>query len=330
MDKLLITGASGFLGSFLIKEALGRNVETYAGIRSTSSKNQLTDPNIQFCEIDFEDKAGLETLLMKHKFDYIIHNAGITRASSASEYFKVNADYTEHFGRLALKINPALKKFVFISSIESFGSADGTPNQLVEEGIDPNPRTIYGQSKQRAEQKLKAIEGLPFIILRPTAIFGPFEKDIFAVFKTINKFRFAPIVGSKKIKYTFVYVKDVARVTLDACLSEITQKAYFVGDGRIYSIEQFNRYIAESFQMKTFSVVIPYFLLDGVVHITSLLDKITGSTSLLNKEQVDKFRAQNWDCDISPLVRDFNFQPAYNLKAAIKETSDWYLANKWL
>jgi len=168
MSKILITGASGFVGSWLVKEALTRGLKTYAGIRSTSSKDLLPEEGVNYCIIDFEDEAGLEQILTEHQFDYVIHNAGVTRTGQNSTYFKVNVDYSVLLARLCKKVLPDFKKFVYISSIESHGSADGTPEGVVKNGITPSPRTTYGQSKLRAEKALLEIDNFPMIILRPT------------------------------------------------------------------------------------------------------------------------------------------------------------------
>ena len=82
MAKLLITGASGFIGSFLVEAALKRGYEVYAGVRHTSSRKYLQDPTIKFLEIDFEDEAKLHSSLQEHTFDYVIHAAGVTAATN--------------------------------------------------------------------------------------------------------------------------------------------------------------------------------------------------------------------------------------------------------
>ncbi len=330
MAKILITGASGFVGSWLVREAIDRGLDTYAGIRSTSSKKLLPSEGFQYCVIDFEDPQSLETILKKHQFEYIIHNAGVTRTHQHSIYIKVNVDYSVLLAQLALKTNPNLKKYVYISSIESHGSADQTPDGVIDDRTIPMPRTIYGQSKLRAERALKKIEALPLIIMRPTAVFGPGERDFFMVFDTIKKYRFAPIMGSKKIKYSFIYVKDLARAVLDATLSQYVNKAYFVSDGKIYRISQFTGGIARALNVKTFGFTIPFGVLSAIVAGTTVIDRITGSKSLLNQEQLAKMKALNWDCDISPLVYDLNFQPRYTMDDATAETVQWYQDQGWL
>ena len=74
MSKILITGASGFVGSFLVEEALSRDLDVYAGIRSTSSRKWLQDPKINFIELNLSDQNSLQQDIQLHQFDYIIHN----------------------------------------------------------------------------------------------------------------------------------------------------------------------------------------------------------------------------------------------------------------
>lgn len=331
MPKILITGASGFVGSWLVREALGRGLEVYAGIRASSSKALLTDPKINFSIIDFEDDVALTKLLKKEQFDFIIHNAGVTRAQNNKDYFRVNVDYTVKLAKLAKEeIGAQLKKFIFISSIEAYGSADNTPYGVIDNTIEPSPRTTYGQSKLRAERALAEVDDLPLIVLRPTAVFGPGERDLFAFWQTVKRYRVTPVVGNKKIKYTFVYVKDLVRVVLDATLSDIKDKSYFVSDGRIHKMQDYLANIATSLDIKPLSFTIPYVALDTASVVTGIFDKITGKKSLLNAEQIAKAKAQNWDCDISNLVDDFDYQSKYSLKEAVEETTQWYLKEGWL
>lgn len=331
MPKVLITGASGFVGSWLVKEAMGRGLDVYAGIRATSSKALLTDPKINFSIIDFEDDEGLAKLLNEGQFDLVIHNAGVTRAQNNSDYFRVNVDYTVKLAKLAQEASgEKLKKFIFISSIEAYGSADETPDNVVDNSIEPSPRTTYGQSKLRAEKALGGVEGLPLIVLRPTAVFGPGERDLFAFWQTVKRYKITPVVGNKNIKYTFIYVKDLVRVVLDATLSDIKGKSYFVSDGRIHKMQDYLGNIATSLSIKALSFTIPYIALDTASVVIGVFDRLTGKKSLLNDEQIAKAKAQSWDCDISDLVKDFDYQAQYSLQQAVEETTQWYLQEGWL
>jgi len=331
MAKILITGANGFVGSWLVSESINRGLDTYAGIRSTSNRDLLSDERTNFCTLDFEDEASLRSILEQQQFDIIIHNAGVTRAQNNSDYFRVNCDYTVRLAELAKEVlGQHLKKFIFISSIEAYGSADHTPDGYVSNETKPSPRTTYGLSKLRAERSLAQIKDLPLLVMRPTAVFGPGEKDLFAFWQTVKRYKVTPVVGNKKIKYTFVYVKDLVRVVIDAALSPIHGKSYFISDARIHKMSDFLQYIADSLGVKALRFTIPYVILDTATSITSIFDKITGKKSLLNEEQMAKAKAQNWDCDISNLVQDFKYQSKYSLKEAVEETTTWYVEEGWL
>ncbi len=107
MKKILITGASGFIGSFLVEEALKRNYEVYAGVRSSSSRKYLTDSRIKFFETELSDKDTLKQKFSEtEKFDCVIHNAGLTKTCKNEEFNTVNFQYTKillkHF-RKAIK-----------------------------------------------------------------------------------------------------------------------------------------------------------------------------------------------------------------------------------
>ena len=120
------------------------------------------------------------------------------------------------------------------------------------------------------------------------------------------------------------------RVALDATLSSQVNKGYFVTDGRIHNIKHFTGAIADAFGVKPLGFTIPFGVMDALCSVTKVYDKITGNKSLINPEQVAKMKARNWDCDIAPLVRDFNFSPRYSLQEAVEETAQWYLENKFL
>lgn len=97
--KILITGASGFIGSFIVEEALKRGFETWAGVRATSSRRYLTDSRIHFVELNLADEGELEKQLSGHDFDYIVHAAGATKCIHKDDFFKINTGGTKILSR---------------------------------------------------------------------------------------------------------------------------------------------------------------------------------------------------------------------------------------
>ena len=95
MESILITGASGFIGSFIVEEALKRRFSVWAGVRPTSSRQYLKNRKIHFLELDFAHPNELRAQLSGHKgtynkFDYIVHCAGVTKCFDKKAFDYVN------------------------------------------------------------------------------------------------------------------------------------------------------------------------------------------------------------------------------------------------
>jgi UDP-glucose 4-epimerase len=111
-ERVLITGASGFVGYHLIAEALKNNMEVFAAVRKSSKTDHLKNFDIQYIYPDFDDVSSLKKELDKNKYDYIIHAAGVTKARSRKEYDHINAGYTHNIALAAIENNNKLKKMV--------------------------------------------------------------------------------------------------------------------------------------------------------------------------------------------------------------------------
>ncbi|MDG2451009.1 MAG: NAD(P)-dependent oxidoreductase, partial [Saprospiraceae bacterium] len=305
MEKILITGASGFVGSFLVEEALKNGLDTYAGIRSSSSKQWLQDERINFIEMNLSNENQLSELMHEHQFDYIIHNAGVTKSNSKSDFFRVNVEFTHNLVTSSSKIK-SLKKFSFMSSLAAYGPADFQENKILSNDSEPNPVTTYGKSKLRAERKLKEVAGLPLLIFRPTGIFGPRESDFLTAFKAIQN-GFSPHVGLSDQWISLVYVKDLVRVIMDATISSVSNKSYFVTDGNLYKATKFNAIIADKLGKSPLKIKVPLPLVYAVASISEGISRLTGNASILNMDKFAEIKARTLDCDISELVNDFDY-----------------------
>ena len=328
MKKILITGASGFVGSHLVEEALNRNLEVHAGVRKTSSRQFLKNKKIHFFEMDFSDKKDLAEKLNKAEFDFIVHNAGIVSAPKLQDYFTVNYEYVKNLIE-ALNKNK-LDKFIYISSLASFGPASSSDlSDFLKEEDKPKPINTYGKSKLQSEEYIKSLDNFPYVIVRPTAIYGPREKEILTFFKLINQ-HIEGYIGNKKQHLTFIYVKDLAKTILDAALSKVSQKSYFISDGKYYSQNELGKYAKQFLNKKTLRFHVPVSLVRGIAWLLEQPAKITGNYPALNLEKVRILESMNWKCDLTALKEDLNFQPQYDLERGLAETIEWYKKEGWL
>ena len=186
--KILITGASGFIGSFIVEEALKRGFETWAAFRKSSSKEWLQDERIRFIELNLSSKAQLVEQLRGQDFDYVVHAAGVTKCLNKADFHRINTEGTKNLVEALIEVEMPLKRFVFVSSLSIFGAIkEQQPYEAIRESDTPQPNTEYGRSKLAAEQYLEKKKGLPYIILRPTGVYGPREKDYFIMAKSIQQ-----------------------------------------------------------------------------------------------------------------------------------------------
>ncbi|MFT4760740.1 MAG: nucleoside-diphosphate-sugar epimerase [Paraglaciecola sp.] len=330
MKKILITGASGFVGSFLVAEALERGLEVHAGVRKTSSRKYLQDDRIHFFEVNFTDIEGMAQRMKAQQFDYIIHNAGIVGAPKREDYFRVNCEYTKNFVQAIEQADLELKKFTYTSSLAAYGPASNEDlNDFVKETDIPKPITAYGESKLKAEQFLKKQDDLPWLIMRPTAVYGPRETDIYSFFQIVNR-RLETYIGFDKQQLTFIYVKDLVRVMLDATLSDFQQKAYFIADGDMHPAQDLGKYAKQFLNRKTLTINVPTGLVRVIAFLAEGGGKLIGNMPTFNLEKVAELQSKNWRVDASGIEQDFNFKAKYNLEKGLEETLNWYKENKWL
>ncbi len=324
MKTVLITGASGFIGSFLVEEALKRNYTVYAGVRKTSNRQYLQDKKINFIEFDFSNKESIKKVLeTNERFDYIIHAAGIVKTCDENEFEKVNYRNTKEFVKSLTETGKTPRKFLFVSSLAAYGPGDEKSLKPVSETDTPHPVTLYGKSKLKAEKYIKSLNGFPYIILRPTGVYGPREKDYYMAFKTVKK-GLEPYLGTKEQYLTFLHVNDFARLAFDALESEIINKSYFVTDLKHYTAVEFNAIVKKLLNKKTVTVVFPKWFVKPYVFLSEKISCFAGKPTTLNSDKYNELIAKNWLCDSNGIVNDFSFVPEYDLEKGLKQTIDWF------
>ncbi|MBO4825672.1 MAG: NAD(P)-dependent oxidoreductase [Prevotella sp.] len=331
MEKILITGASGFIGSFIVEEALNRGMEVWAAVRKSSSRAFLKDERIRFVELNMQDEEQMTEALHEVEPDYVVHAAGVTKSLHREDFLKVNTEGTRHLVNALQRLDKLPRRLVYLSSLSIFGPIrEQQPYTEIRESDTPQPNTAYGESKLQAEQFLDSECRIPYVVLRPTGVYGPREKDYFLVAKSIKAHSdFA--VGFRRQDITFVYVRDVVQAVFLALERGASGRKYFLSDGEVYQSEAFSRLIRQELGNPwCLRITAPIWLLRAVSWCGELTGRLTGSISALNNDKYHIMRQRNWRCDIRPAIDELGYKPEWQLESGVKETIKWYKDNKWI
>ncbi len=329
--KILITGASGFIGSFIVEEALRRGFETWAAVRKSSSRAFLQDKRIHFIELDFSSETQMTEQLTGLQFDYIVHAAGVTKCLDKADFHRINTEGTQHLVRVLLALQMRIKRFVYISSLSIMGAIrEQQPYTEILESDVAKPNTAYGKSKLEAEKWLATVKDLPYVILRPTGVYGPRERDYFMMAKSIQSHTdFA--VGYKQQDITFVYVTDVVQAVFLALEKGQSGRKYFLSDGEVYQSSTFSNLIRKELGNPWWiRITVPIWVLRVVTFIGEYVGRLTGKVTALNNDKYNIMRQRNWRCDIEPARKELGYEPKVKLEEGVRRSIQWYKDNKWL
>ena len=338
--KILITGASGFIGSFIVEEAINRGFEVWAAMRKSSSRQFLSDNRIHFIELNLSSEEALKQQLAGHSFDYVVHAAGVTKCLDKQDFFRINTEGTQHLVCALQASDMPLKRFVYISSLSIMGAIrEEMPYQEIRESDKAQPNTAYGKSKLMAEQWLDAKnqqltangqEPFPYVILRPTGVYGPRERDYFMMAKSIKAHTdFA--VGFKQQDITFVYVTDVVQAVFLALEKGTTGRRYFLSDGEVYQSSTFSNLIRRELGNPWWiRITAPIWLLRVITFFGEYIGRLTGKVTALNNDKYHIMRQRNWRCDIEPAHQELGYEPQIKLEEGVRRSIKWYKENKWL
>ncbi|MEP7145096.1 MAG: NAD(P)-dependent oxidoreductase [Ferruginibacter sp.] len=326
-ESVLITGASGFLGYHIIHAAIEKRLNVYAAVRKNSNIEHLEGLPLQYLFLNYDDEEDMTRQLAENRIEYIIHAAGDTKAITQEAYNHINATYTSNLAKAAEKLGGNFKKMVFISSLAAVGPLHDIHNKITEE-TPPNPVTAYGRSKLLAEKCLAEI-AIPTTILRPTAIYGPRDKNIFIMIKMINK-GLDPYMGKIVQQLSFVHAGDVADVAVKSLLINEAAGIYNITDGNSYDRYQFSDMVKNLLKKKAFRFHIPMPMVRSLAFCLEITNGWLKKTSVINREKLHELIAKNWICDISKAKRELAFVPKFDLQTGLEDSVDWYKKNKWL
>lgn len=335
MAKILITGAGGFIGGYLVAQALERGHETWAAVRRSTNREFLTDDRIHFIELDFTSDEALETTLRDHvaehgKWDYVVHNLGATKATNYLDFDRINYSYMRSLVDSLIALDAVPSVFLLMSSLSVMGPGDEKGYTPFSDNDIPAPNTRYGVSKLKAETYLQTLTDFPFTIFRCTGVYGPHERDYYLMIKSIKRgFDFS--VGYKKQMLTFIYVEDLARGVMDALEHGPMRRAYYMSEPQAYTQREFRTIVAQELGKRfVIPVTCPLWVVRVVCAIAERWGRMRLKPTTLNSDKFKILAQRNWLCDTTAAQRDFGFEARYDLRAGVRAAIAWYRQAGWL
>jgi dihydroflavonol-4-reductase len=314
-ERVLVTGATGFIGSHLVDELLWKGYKVAALVRESSDLRWLRGKEVEFIYGDLLGETRLPSL---KGFAHIFHLGGATRALRRRDFYRTNQEGTERLIDVARNIK-GLKRFVYLSSQAAAGPSFPERGQTEEDPVCPV--SPYGESKLRGEEAvLSCRDRFHVTILRPSSIYGPRDAYMFEIFKRISQ-GFILLPGKEPMFLSFCYVEDLVQaLMLSIQRDHPSGEVFFIADGERYSWDFF----------KLRKIHIPIWVAWFYAGLSDSWGLIRKRPALFHRSKCAEASQLNWVCDITKAKKKIGFRPRFRLEAGVKVTLAWYKNKGWL
>ncbi|MGQ9618468.1 MAG: NAD-dependent epimerase/dehydratase family protein [Candidatus Aminicenantia bacterium] len=323
--KVLVVGATGFIGSHVVEECLRRGWDTYTLVRNPSNLKWIEGLNVKVIQGDLFNIPKLP-----EDISLVFNVSGATKETRKNEFILTNCKGVRSLLEYFSRKNFDLKFFVHVSSIASAGPSS-LENPSNEER-EPFPLSKYGRSKLCGEQvALSYSDHLKIIILRPPIIYGPRDRDLLPIYSLVKR-GLGFYLGKKERYFSLCYVKDLAKIICDVSFLDLPSGEILnVANPEILSWSELIGIISKTLKTKRlFKIRFPVPILYPVAFFSEIINKLGGGRFPFT---LDKFReviAYHWVCDTKKICRLLPSAFQYNFERGMEETIDWYKNQGWL
>jgi dihydroflavonol-4-reductase len=325
--NVLVTGATGFIGAALVEALSRKDCSITCLVRSTSNTRWLQDIPAKYIVGDLENADSTREAVQG--IDTVYHLAGAIKAADRNGYFRANQVGTRNLLETISACAPELKRFVYVSSLAAAGPS---PTGLaLREDERPHPISWYGESKLQSEQEvLKFAKVFPVTILRPSAVYGPRDRETLMIFRMLKQgCLLTP--GRFTRRFNLVYVDDLVSAIIRAGECDIpTGEIFFLSRAEVYTWDEIGLAIARVLGKTFRRISFP----QGIAKMAGLAgdwwSRITGRSATINSQKVKELLQPFWVCDSSKAKKFLGFTPRIDLDSGIAKTVAWYQKQGWL
>lgn len=315
-----VTGGRGFIGSHLVDRLRARGDE----VRVISRQPAQQSSKLQHYCLDYSDVESLSRVF--EGCDVVFHLASALRTVDPRSIVDENVALAGYVSAALLRTSNQPKLIVCSSQ-----AAVGTSGKL---GLRtdremPSPVSWYGRSKLAADNLFLSQYPTNIVIVRPPAVFGPRERDIFVFLRTLVKRKTAVKIGSVKRTFSWIYIDDLIEALLVASRDKsLAGKGWLVKSGDT-DWDEFRVECAGILSIKPLVIPVPTFVFGLLAYFADRKAKRTGKPQLLNPDKVSELQHTDWRCDDTSFRIMTGFKPQYTLHDALQKTLDWYRQEGW-
>lgn len=314
-----VTGATGFLGHHIV-EAFHRAGWTVRAIVRPDSPHP-PPPHAEPRVAALGDVSALVDACSGS--DVIVHAAGVVRAPRAGVFEAVNVGGTRATATAAALTGARL---VHISSLAAIGpSTSGRP---AREDDPPRPINAYGRSKMDGESAVRDHARGNWIVLRPSAVYGPGDRGFLPLVRLAARGVF-PLVASRELPLTVVHARDVAEAVRLAAESDVRGEAFFIGHAVPARAEAFFEAVAAALGRPYRALPIPRFAV-RLAGLAGDLQWRLGRTPMLDSARVAELVAPGFVCDVTRATERIGFTASTGLSEGLAQTVSWYRRAGWI
>ena len=322
----LVTGASGFLGSYVVERLVDAGASVRCLVRGTSKLTFLPDSGVQFCQGDVTNPQSLPNALTD--VDFVFHVAGLIKAQQPKDYFRVNYLGTINLLEVCRHVAPGVRRVVVVSSLAAAGPS--FPGHPLDEYSLCHPSTPYGKSKWQEEQAAIAFsDRIPITIVRPPTIYGPRDRETLAIFRLIELGIAPRLPVSGEI--SIVHASDLADgILLAASHPEAVGRTFFIANDESPSFGDLLGTIGAVLGRRGVKVSVPVWAIRAAGRAAETVRATTGLPVIFDRWKAEEIVGGCWACSNARARSLLGFAPRIPLRDGLAETGRWYRAMGWL